>query len=87
MKRILFLCALMTLVFASPVWANDLRVSREWLLERMGAQEITILDVRQPYDWNASPNKIKGAVRRDPAKVQDWARGLAKDKVYVLYCA
>jgi rhodanese-related sulfurtransferase len=87
MKRVGFLCALLALAMAVPAWADDIRVSREWLVERLSSQEITILDVRQPYHWSASPSKIKGAQRRDPSKVQEWLRGLAKDKVYVLYCA
>lgn len=87
MKKVVFLCALLALALAVPTWADDIRVSRQWLMERLGSQEITILDVRQPYHWEASPSKIKGALRRDPSKAQEWLKGLAKDKVYVLYCA
>jgi rhodanese-related sulfurtransferase len=87
MKKTLFLCAVILCALASSVRADDLRVSREWLLKQMGAQEVTILDVRQPYDWNSSPNKIKGAIRRDPNQVDDWLSELSKNKVYVLYCA
>lgn len=87
MKKTLLLCAVMALVLAAPAWADDIRVSREWLMERMDGQGVTILDVRQPYHWKASPNKIKGALRHEPGSVKEWAGGLAKDKVYVLYCA
>jgi rhodanese-related sulfurtransferase len=87
MKKMLLLCAVMALVLAVPAWADDIRVSREWLMERMDGQQVIILDVRQPYHWKDSQNKIKGALRREPGKVADWSGELAKDKVYVLYCA
>jgi rhodanese-related sulfurtransferase len=85
MKRILLFCAVLMIALAAPAWADDIRVSREWLTKKMGTADVVILDVRQPYHFKSSPNKIKGAQRRDPGKVKNWVGELAKDKTYVLY--
>lgn len=48
---------------------------------------IIVLDVRTEKDWQAADVKIRGAVRKDPKKVADWAGELDRTKAYVLYCA
>lgn len=88
MRKTLFLvCAALLVALAAPAWSDDLRVSREWFSEHMGAPNVMILDVRQPFDYNSSPNKIKGAQRREPAQVHEWVKKLDKDKTYLLYCS
>lgn len=87
MRKTFLLCAVLMLGFASPAWADDLRISREWLSKNMDAADLVILDVRQPHDYKTSPNKIKGAQRREPGQVKNWAGELDKNKTYVLYCS
>jgi hypothetical protein len=59
----------------------DQETIKSWLSDRT----VIILDVRAPKDWHVSAKKIKGAVRRDPDKVQTWAANLPRNKRIVLY--
>ena len=54
---------------------------------RLGDPALVVIDVRQAADWEASPVKIKGAIREDFRNVSDWASNYPKDKTIVLYCA
>lgn len=63
------------------------RITREELGSKLGDRDIVILDVRRSGDWKASPSKIQGAVREDPADVDSWAAKHPKEKTLVLYCA
>lgn len=47
---------------------------------------MTLLDVRRKADYQANPNTIKGAVWRDPEKIDDWGKRLPVGKRAVVYC-
>lgn len=63
------------------------RITKEKLKEMSGNPDLVILDVRIGKDWDASEFKIKGAVREDPEKIDEWKDKLSKEKTIVLYCA
>ena len=45
-----------------------------------------LIDVRRNERWRESPYAIKGALRRDPAKVDEWKATLPKAASVVVYC-
>jgi rhodanese-related sulfurtransferase len=45
-----------------------------------------VIDVRRPPAFAAAPDFIKGALRRDPAAVADWAPVLPPHREVVVYC-
>jgi uncharacterized protein len=49
-------------------------------------EAMTLLDVRRKADYQANPNAIKGAVWRDPEKIDDWVKQLPVGKRAVVYC-
>ena len=63
------------------------RITKEELKGMMGKPDLVLLDVRAGKDWDASEIKIKGAVRQDPSKFDEWKAKLDKGKTLVLYCA
>ncbi len=63
------------------------RIGKDDVKARLGAADISIIDVRAATDWSESKLKIKGAVREDPGNVVKWASGYPKDRALVLYCA
>jgi hypothetical protein len=75
-------------LFASPALAQDVkRMSIEELKGMLGNPDLVIVDVRRDGDWTKDKNKIKGAVREDPEKVDTWMSKYPKDKTLVFYCA
>jgi hypothetical protein len=48
---------------------------------------VVIVDVRLGKDWKASEVKIPGAIRVEPAAVENLAAMYPKDKTLVFYCA
>ncbi len=76
--------------FAAPskIGLGDVpRMSADELKGRLGDPALVVIDVRQAADWEASPAKIKGAMREDYKDVSGWASNYSKDKTIVLYCA
>lgn len=63
------------------------RMTKEELKAMLGSPELVLLDIRMGRDWTASEMKIKGALREDPGKLEEWAGKYDKDKTVVLYCA
>ncbi len=63
------------------------RIGKDDVKARLGAADISIIDVRAATDWSESKLKIKGAVREDPGNVVKWASRYPKDRALVLYCA
>jgi len=61
------------------------RISKEDLKEMLGKPDVVIVDVRTGSDWNASPVKVKGAVREEADKVDSWVEKYPKDKTLVFY--
>ena len=60
----------------ASITAAALRQSRDTL----------VIDVRRNERWRESPYAIKGALRRDPAKVEEWKATLPKAASLVVYC-
>ena len=61
-------------------------ITKEELLPLLGKQDVTIIDIRLPREWDASDIKVKGAVREDPFKPGEWLDKYPKDKLIVMYC-
>ncbi len=88
MKMAILVGTLLVLTAAFIVHAEDVpRISKEELKAELGNPDLIIIDVRIDHDWTPSDVKIKGAVREDPLKVEDWVGKYPKDKKIVLYCA
>ncbi len=51
-----------------------------------GDRETMLLDVRRTADYEAMPEMIEGAARRDPEKVGEWNDEIPKEGPVVLYC-
>jgi Fe-Mn family superoxide dismutase len=49
-------------------------------------EDVLVLDVRPAKDYEADKVVIPGALRRDPEKVEEWAKDVPKDKPVLLYC-
>jgi rhodanese-related sulfurtransferase len=45
-----------------------------------------VIDVRKAPTFLGSPDLIRGALRRDPARVADWAKSLPGEADVVVYC-
>ncbi len=64
------------------------RLTKDELKGLMGNPDVIIIDVRTKAEWESSKEKIKGAVRDEPAKtVKDWADKYPKDKTFIFYCS
>jgi rhodanese-related sulfurtransferase len=63
------------------------RVDKDTVKGWLDDPAVMIIDVRASRDWSDSDKKIQGALRRNPNKVDSWAKDLPKDKKIVLYCA
>jgi hypothetical protein len=63
------------------------RMTKEALKGKLGDPATIVVDVRSGGSWTDSSTKIKGAVREDPAAVQNWISKYSKDKTLVFYCA
>ena len=76
------------LMMTSLVHSQEVpRISKEEVRKMLGNPGCIIIDVRQQADWNASKEKIKGAVREDPDKVASLMDKYPKDKILIFYCA
>lgn len=45
-----------------------------------------VIDVRKPPSFRSASDMISGALRRDPAAVEQWARSLPQASTAVVYC-
>lgn len=76
------------LMMTSSVHSQEVaRISKEEVRKMLGNPGCIIIDVRQQADWNASKEKIEGAVREDPDKVASLMDKYPKDKTLIFYCA
>ena len=90
MKNVLLLvvAVLLGIGGASPVLSSEIQtISKEELKSKLGSYEYTILDVRSENHWEASDNKIPGAIRLPIEKMDIWAENFHKNTPLVLYCA
>jgi len=63
------------------------RITKEEAVKLLGNPDVIIIDVRQEIDWKLNREKIKGAVREDPDKMDAWMQKYPKDKTLIFYCA
>lgn len=79
-------CAVgLSLAVPALAGADSLRVDQDTVKSWLGDPQVLIIDVRTRKSWEQSEKKIKGAVRQDPKKVENWAASLPTDKKIVLY--
>ena len=64
--------------------ADDVDVSPEWVRERHEAGEIQLVDVREPYEWEAG--RVEGARHVELERVAAQAPTIDKEKPVVFYC-
>jgi len=65
----------------------DASISAAELQESFRSRSSTlVIDVRKSERWRQSPYAIKGALRRDPAKVDLWKSTLPRAAEVVVYC-
>ncbi|MGM0788316.1 MAG: rhodanese-like domain-containing protein [Thermodesulfobacteriota bacterium] len=73
---------------ASNVCAEDEipGISKEEAREKLDDSGVIFLDARLAGDWQSSRFKIKGAVRADPEKTEQWLGDYEADRTYMIYC-
>jgi hydroxyacylglutathione hydrolase/adenylyltransferase/sulfurtransferase len=64
---------------------DELDVAPDWVRERHAAGEIQLIDVREPYEWDAG--HLAGARHIELDRVAAEAGTIDKDKPVVFYCA
>ena len=79
---------LMGLLFQASVAQSAVaKMTKEELRAKLDSPDVVIVDMRLGKDWKASEEKIKGAIRVDPAEVERVAATYPKEQTLVLYCA
>jgi hypothetical protein len=72
---------------AVPIVPEEIpRITKEELKIKLASEDIIIIDVRIPSDYDKNDEKIPGAIRENPMDVRYWTP-YPKDKTIVLYCA
>jgi len=64
---------------------DEVDVAPEWVRERHEAGEIQLIDVREPYEWDAG--HVGGARHIELDRVAGEASTIDRDKPVVFYCA
>ena len=65
----------------------DASISASDLRKSLGSSEPPlVIDVRRKERFLESPDLVKGALRRDPARVDEWRRTLPRAASVVVYC-
>ena len=82
---IYFLAIGFTAFLSAQAFGQVIPITINQLLESLDHPQLLILDVRTPGSWQASDNKIKGAVRKNPDTIDSWANDLPKNKYLALY--
>ena len=75
------------LLQTSVVQSAVAKMTKEELRAKLDSPDVVIVDMRLGKDWKASEEKIKGAMRVDPAEVDSIAAMYPKDTTLVFYCA
>lgn len=63
------------------------RISKKSLHAMLTSPELVLIDVRNSPDWESGDCKIRGAVREDPQKVEEWTQNYPTTKTLVFYCS
>jgi hypothetical protein len=80
-----FISILFTAFFSAQAFGQVIKITINQVLESLDDPQLLLLDVRTSGSWQASDNKIKGAVRKNPATFDSWANDLPKNNYLVLY--
>jgi rhodanese-related sulfurtransferase len=64
--------------------APELEISPEELAERLGANEVQLVDVREPYEWEAG--RIPGATHIEIERLAARAEEMPSDRPIVFQC-
>ena len=64
--------------------ADDVDVAPDWVRERHEAGDIQLIDVREPYEWEAG--RLSGARHIELERVASQADTIDRDKPVVFYC-
>jgi rhodanese-related sulfurtransferase len=64
--------------------ADDVDVAPEWVRERHAAGEIQLVDVREPYEWDAG--RLAGARHIELERVAFEAGTIDRERPVVFYC-
>ncbi len=64
---------------------NETITPKELMSLKESRRNLAILDVRRKSDYDADPNRIPGAIWRNPEAVDEWWDELAGQEV-ILYC-
>jgi rhodanese-related sulfurtransferase len=64
---------------------DEVDVAPHWVRERHAAGDIQLIDVREPYEWDAG--HLAGARHVELDRVASEASTIDKDKPVVFYCA
>lgn len=85
---LLFAAIAATLLALTPAIGADVKFMEiDELKQKLGSDDLVVLDVRAGRDWSTSEFKIQGAIRADGADFDNWANTYPKEKKLVLYCA
>jgi len=88
MRQLAILIVVMLLGLVNVAVANDVKtIDKDELRAMLGSPDLVLIDVRTDADWDSSETKIAGAIREEPAEVDQWAGNYDKGKTIVLYCA
>jgi len=82
---ICFISICFTAFFSVQAFGQVIKITINQVLESLDHPQLLLLDVRTSGSWQASNNKIKGAVRKNPATFDSWANDLPKNSYLVLY--
>lgn len=61
------------------------RISLNDAKDMLGKPGVTLLDCRLEEQWNASENKLPGAMHENPADVKSWAERYPREVTTVIY--
>jgi rhodanese-related sulfurtransferase len=64
--------------------AQDVDVTPEWVREQHEAGDIQLIDVREPYEWEAG--RLSGARHIELERVASQANTIDREKPVVFYC-
>ena len=64
--------------------ADDVDVTPEWVRERRDAGDIQLIDVREPYEWEAG--RLAGARHIELERVAAQAATIDRQRPVVFYC-
>ncbi|HZP32226.1 MAG TPA: VTT domain-containing protein [Candidatus Acidoferrales bacterium] len=64
------------------------RITPEELKKRMDAgEDVVVVDLRHPIEFDAEPQTIWGAVRMDPADLEEAIEVIPRDREIILFCS